>query len=96
MSGTKISLNGSIVKYDDEYWLVEQASDPDMVWRAIIDARVSGSVGASETEGYSDKPPTRFATVHRILDLTYVLHGVYGAEVAPVEWHHRLSGKHYE
>jgi hypothetical protein len=90
MSDQKVSFDGSIVKYDDEFWFVEKATDQEMIWRAIIEARVSGSIGATETVEEYGKEPERYASVRRIIKLNFQLQGAYGARVEPFGWHHEV------
>jgi hypothetical protein len=88
-----LSLNGAIVRYRDEYWLIEVATDLEMAWSAIIHAAVSGSVGATITEGEWDKPPAKEARVHRLTSLSYTPLGVYGAKMDSIDWKHPVLNR---
>lgn len=51
---------------EKQVWYVKNGSDPDLIKSAILTARVTGSVGASEIhmDGLSDRIE-KFATVRR-------------------------------
>ncbi len=84
----KISLNGAIVRYDGEYWLLVEATDLETAWGAIIEARVTGSVGSGLSVVKPSGEISHNATVKRLTALSYTEQGVYGAPMDSVDWKH--------